>query len=237
MPWSPEPSTDHALVPFYDGILHMAPDDLLGSWAGRPALDEPRAGRVDGVDAFVRWATQTRRWLLDADARPAHRIRASGLAFTFLRDSLYLELVPRLASDEGVIAGPAGDGRIAWVARDEVAEAAVAVLTGGGHDGQTYGMTGPEARTLADAAEQLTKFSGRRVVYRNESLEEAYASRSAYGAPGWEVDGWVTSYACIATGEMDVVSDAIPRLTGHPAQSLPEYLAAHPESYAHLRRD
>jgi NAD(P)H dehydrogenase (quinone) len=40
----------------------------------------------------------------------------------------------------------------------------------------------------------------------------------------------VTSYACIATGEMDVVSDTVPRLTGHPAQTLTEYLAANPGS-------
>ena len=37
------------------------------------------------------------------------------------------------------------------------------------------------------------------------------------------------------TGEMDVVSDSVQRLTGHPAQTLPEYLEAHPQSYAHLR--
>jgi len=163
-------------------------------------------------------------------------IRGTGVAFTFLRDSLYLELVPRLASADGVIAGPAGDGRIAWVSRDDVAEVAVAVLTGTGHDGRTYNLTGPEARDLTYAAEQLRAFSGRRVIYRSESLAEAYASRSSYGAPQWEVDGWVTSYACIATGEMDVVSDAIPQLTGRPARSLPEYLAGHPESYAHLRQ-
>jgi NAD(P)H dehydrogenase (quinone) len=164
-------------------------------------------------------------------------VRKTGLAFTFLRDSLYLELVPMLTSAEGVLTGPAGDGRIAWVARDDIAEVAVAVLTGAGHDGQTYDLTGPEARNLAYAAEQLSKFSGRQVTYRNQSLEEAYASRSSYGAPQFEVDGWVTSYACIATGEMDVVSDTIPRLTGHAAQSLPEFLAAHPDSYAHINQD
>lgn len=163
-------------------------------------------------------------------------IRGSGLAFTFLRDSLYLELVAMFASAEGVIAGPAGDGRIAWVARDDVADVAAAVLCETGHDGQTYEVTGPEARDLAYAAQQLGEFAGRPVTYHAESMEEAYASRSASGAPQFEVDGWVTSYACIATGEMDVVSDTVPRLTGHAAQTLPEYLAAHPDSYAHLQQ-
>jgi NAD(P)H dehydrogenase (quinone) len=163
-------------------------------------------------------------------------IRAAGLAFTILRDSLYLELVALFASAEGVIAGPAGDGRIAWVARDDVADVAATVLCEGGHEGRTYEVTGGEAHDLAYAAEQLSHFSGTRVTYHAESMEEAYASRSSFGAPQFEVDGWVTSYACIATGEMDVVSDTVPRVTGHPAQTLPEYLAANPGSYAHLQR-
>jgi hypothetical protein len=49
------------------------------------------------------------------------------------------------------------------------------------------------------------------------------------------VDGWVTSYVAIGTGELDVVSDAVPRITGHPAQALPEWLEANPEAWAHLK--
>lgn len=161
-------------------------------------------------------------------------IRASGLAFTFLRDSLYLDLVPLFASTEGIIAGPAGNGRIAWVARDDVADVAAEVLCETAHAGRTYELTGPEAHDLTYAAEQLSRFSGAPVSYHTESFEEAYASRSSFGAPQFEVEGWVTSYACIATGEMDVVSDTVPRLTGHRAQTLPEYLTANPNSYAHL---
>ena len=55
-------------------------------------------------------------------------IRATGLGYTFLRDSLYLDFVPLLAGADGVIRGPAGDGRVAAVARDDIADVAVAVL-------------------------------------------------------------------------------------------------------------
>src|SRR4051795_7379177 len=79
-------------------------------------------------------------------------IRATGLAFTFLRDNLYLDFVPFFASPEGVIAGPAGDGAAAYVARDDIADAAVAVLAEAGHDSATYTLTGREAFTLYEAA-------------------------------------------------------------------------------------
>ena len=163
------------------------------------------------------------------------RIRASGLRFTFLRDSLYLDFLPGMAGADGVIRGPAADGRVGAVARDDIADAAVAVLLGGEeHDGQTYDLTGPEALTLEEATAEISRFAGRPVTYHPETIEEAYASRSSYGAPDWEVEGWVTSYVAIATGEMDVVSDAVRDLSGHGPMPLADFLRRNPESYRHL---
>jgi uncharacterized protein YbjT (DUF2867 family) len=54
-------------------------------------------------------------------------IRGTGLAYTFLRDNMYLDFVPFMTSPEGVIAGPAGDGAAAFVARDDVADVAAAL--------------------------------------------------------------------------------------------------------------
>jgi uncharacterized protein YbjT (DUF2867 family) len=161
-------------------------------------------------------------------------IRATGLAYTFLRDSLYLDYVPMFASAEGVIAGPAGDGQAAWVARDDVADVAAAVLTEDGHEGETYDVTGRETSTLAYAAEVLSDFSGRDVTYHEETVHEAYESRADYGAPDWEVEGWVTSFEAVAEGDFDFVTDVVPMLTGHDAQTLREFLAENPDSYAHL---
>src|SRR5918998_535197 len=88
--------------------------------------------------------------------------------------------------------------------------------------------------TLHYVAQELSRVTGRTITYHAETLEEAYASRASYGAPRWEVEGWVTSYAAIATGEMNVVSDTVYKLTGHAPQTLGEFLRRHPESYQHL---
>jgi uncharacterized protein YbjT (DUF2867 family) len=161
-------------------------------------------------------------------------IRGAGVRHTFLRDSVYLDFVPLYVLPEGVIRGPAGDGRFAGVARDDVADVAAAVLTGEGHDGETYDVTGPEAFTMAEAAEALSRASGRRIVFEDETLDEARASRAPSGAPAWEIEGWVTTYSAIAAGELDVVSDTVGRIAGHPPVGLAEWLRRHPESYAHL---
>jgi uncharacterized protein YbjT (DUF2867 family) len=155
-------------------------------------------------------------------------IRATGAAFTFLRDSLYQDVLPYFpGADDGVIRGPAGDGQFAPVARDDIADVATAVLRDRSsvHDGRTYDLTGPATLTMAEVAAELTRATGRQIGYYAETLDEAYASRSRFGAPDWEVAGWVTSYAAIATGELDVVTGAVAAVAGHPPVSFPEFLS------------
>jgi len=151
-------------------------------------------------------------------------IRASGIPFTFSRQSLYADFLPMLSGEDGVIRGPAGDGRFAPVLRDDVADVLVNVLVQPGHEGVTYTLTGPETVTLAEIADLLTRLTGRRVTFENETLEQAYASRAAYGAPEWEVESWVTTYTAIAAGEWDVVTDDVRRVTGHDPVSIQQFL-------------
>ncbi|WP_433824853.1 SDR family oxidoreductase [Actinoplanes sp. CA-015351] len=139
------------------------------------------------------------------------RIRERGLSATFLRDNLYADFLPHLAGADGVIRGPGGDGRVAAVAQDDIADAAVAVLGDpAAHAGKAYELTGPEALSLAEIADIL----GAR--YHDETVEEAYESRAVYDAPRWQLDAWVSTYLAIAAGELAAVTTHIADLTGHP---------------------
>ncbi|WP_127130209.1 SDR family oxidoreductase [Georgenia sp. SYP-B2076] len=162
--------------------------------------------------ARLHWATE-------------ERLRASGIAFAALRDNMYLDFMPALVGDDGAIRGPAGAGRVAGVAQDDIADAVTAVLLDPApHDGHVYELTGPEELTITEIATILTEHLGREVRYVEETVDEAYASRAHYGAPDWEVDAWVSTYTAIAAGELAGVTDAIPRLTGHDATPLTEVL-------------
>jgi NAD(P)H dehydrogenase (quinone) len=167
-------------------------------------------------------------------------VRATGVRHTVLRHNMYADFVPFFAVREGdraVIAAPAGDGRTGFVSRDDLADVATAVLLRDDDelDGQALEVTGPEALTLAEAAEVLTEVTGLPAEYRPQTTEEAWATRRPSGHPDWEIEGWVTSYLAIAAGELASVTDAVPRLTGHPARTVAEHLRAHPEDWAHLR--
>lgn len=196
-------------------------------------LDAVDAARAAGVErivylSFMAAAPEATFTFARDHFRTEQHVRESGAAFTFLRPSLYLDLVPTWVGPGDVIRGPAGEGRVAWVARDDLADVAAAVLLGGGaHDGRVYDVTGPEALTLSETAEQLSEAGSRTISYVPETLEEARASRAVSGAAAWEIEGWVSSYAAVATGEMDVVSDTVEKVAGHPPLSLRRWLREH----------
>jgi uncharacterized protein YbjT (DUF2867 family) len=161
-------------------------------------------------------------------------IESTGVDWTFLRDNIYVDYVPFFAGEDGVIRGPADDGRVAAVARADIAACAVEVLASDGHSRAAYAMTGPAAFSLAEAAEVVSRFAGRPVTFVDETLEEARESRAPSGAPAWEIEGWVTTYAAIGAGELDAVSGDVERLTGRTPMTLEQFLEANPESYSHL---
>jgi NAD(P)H dehydrogenase (quinone) len=156
-------------------------------------------------------------------------VRKSGMTFTFLRDSLYLDFLPLLAGPDGVIRGPAGNGVVAAVARADVARVATTLLTSpDAHGGNTYNLTGREALSLTEVARIVTAATGKQTTFHDETIEAAYASRAHYGAPPWQVDAWVSTYTAIATGELAEINDNVRVLTGRPPITLRDYLANSP---------
>lgn len=152
-------------------------------------------------------------------------LRSSGMAFTFLRDNFYLDLLPLFADEEGVLRGPAGDGRVSAVARADITRVAVAVLLDrGAHAGASYDLTGREALSLTELAETVTVETGRRLVFHDETIEEAYASRRRWPAEQWQYDAWVSTYTAIASGEVAPISDDVERVTGQAPMTLVELL-------------
>lgn len=214
--------------------------------SGRESPDRVQH-HIDAIDAAVATCVEHIVYLSFLNAAPnatftlarqhfqtEQHIRSTGVPFTFLRPSLYLDYVPRYTGEDGVLRGPANGGRAAFIPRDNLADVAAEVLIGDGHDGVTYDLTGREGLTLTECAEILSRFTGRAISFHDETIEEAWESRAQYGAPRFEVEGWISSYLAIATGEMGPPSDIVLRLTSRPALTLEEFLRLHPESYRRL---
>lgn len=167
-------------------------------------------------------ASPTCTFLLGRDhAATEAAIRASGMHFTFVRDNFYADFMPAMVGEDGIIRGPAGDGRVAVVAQTDAAAAVADVLLDpAAHVDATYTLTGPEALTMTEIAAIVSEAQGREVRFHNETMAEAKASRASYGAPDWLVDAWISTYTAIAVGEVAEVTGDVELLTGRPPVSL-----------------
>jgi NAD(P)H dehydrogenase (quinone) len=163
-------------------------------------------------------------------------IKASGAKWTMLRDAHYADAMILMAGPGAVASGQwvsnAGDGREAMVWRDDCAACAVAVLSGAGHEGQTYNITGPELQTFAECAALMAEITGRPVAYVPVYDAAMYEMFDAMGIPRrpvddlsvggipWNSDDMVTFGQAIREGFLEVCTDDVERLTGRKAQSV-----------------
>lgn len=150
-------------------------------------------------------------------------IRASGLPFTILRNNWYHEnygeTITRAAAT-GEIVGAAGDGKVASASRADYADAAVAVLTGSGHENAVYELSGDRAWTFPELAAEVAEVAGRPVEYRNLAPERFQAVLVENGTPA-EVAGFVVALEQnIADGTLAETSGDLSRLIGRPTTPL-----------------
>ena len=124
-----------------------------------------------------------------------------------------------------MIRGPAGEGRVAAVARADVADVASAILRDpAAHADVVYELTGPEALTLSQIADRAGTVIGRPLRYVAETVDEAYASRAHYGVGQWQLDAWVSTYTAIADGEVSRVTTDVRAVTGHEPRTIEQAL-------------
>lgn len=156
-------------------------------------------------------------------------IREAGIPFTFLRNSWYTEMYAptfQQAVAHGAFAGSAGEGRQAPAARADYAEAAVAVLTGTGHENKVYELAGDVAWSYSDLAAALTEVTGKTITYNNLSADEHRSLLTDAGLPPQLVDLLVEVDGSLAGGTLVDGSGDLARLIGHPTTPLVSSIAA-----------
>ncbi|MEU2259410.1 NAD(P)H-binding protein [Streptomyces sp. NPDC019645] len=153
----------------------------------------------------------------------------SGLPHTFLRNGWYTEnyteqLGPVL--EHGAVVANAGEGRIASAARADYAAAAAAVLTGDGHLGRAYELSGDTAWSLAEYAAEVAKHSGKEIVHRNVPAETHLEILTGAGVPAPFAAILVDVDRAIERGLLARGDGDLARLIGRPTTPLADTVAA-----------
>jgi len=155
-------------------------------------------------------------------------LKASGLAYTILRNGWYTENYTGSAKGAigaGAFIGCAGDGKIASAARIDYAEAAVAVLTSEGHENNIYELAGDEAYTLTELAAELSRQSRKTIPYNNLSETQYADILKSFGLPAGIAEMLANSDTGASKGGLFDDSQVLSKLIGHPTTPLAKVLA------------
>ncbi|NDK54880.1 SDR family oxidoreductase [Pontibacter fetidus] len=186
--------------------------------------------------AGVKWIVYTS--LLHADTSSLslaeeHRhteaeLKKSGIPHTILRNGWYTEnyagSIPGALAG-GALIGSAGEGKISSASREDFADAAVAVLTGEGHEGKIYELAGDEAYTLSDLAAEISRQTGKDIPYKNLPETDYATALAGFGLPeglAHAIAGWDVS---ASKGDLYDDSRQLSKLIGHPTTPMKETVA------------
>lgn len=157
-------------------------------------------------------------------------IEASGLAWTFLRPSWFMQNYSTMNADMirgGTLYEPAGDARTSFVDARDIAAVAVAALTGEGHAGQAYTITGGETLGRDEVVAAISDATGKNVNYVSISDEELGQALRGRGAPEAYVGLMTSLYQGVRAGHSAGVTDDVRRVTGRDPISFTQFARDH----------
>ncbi|GAA4226248.1 NAD(P)H-binding protein [Actinomadura meridiana] len=198
-----------------------------------PDLAAP--GAPEAIEAFTAKAAEAgvRRVVLlsgrgEDEARHCEEIvQASGLEWTVVRASWFAQnfsedylLAPVL---EGEVVLPAGDVPEPFVDADDIADVAVAALTGDGHTGEVYEVTGPRALTFAEAVAEIGQAAGRTIAFVPVAVDDYAAALKEHGLPDDLIGFLSYLFGTVLDGRNARPADGVRRALGREPRDFADY--------------
>lgn len=153
-------------------------------------------------------------------------IRASGLAWTMVKPNFFMQNL--LASAASIKAQrkfslPMGDGTTGMADIRDIAAVCVEVLTGEGHAGKSYEITGPEVLTFHDVAERFSEVLGEKVEYVPMPMDQFRERMTGILEP-WHLNAVCELFGEIAGIGLDHTTDTFRTLMGRDPISLGQFI-------------
>jgi uncharacterized protein YbjT (DUF2867 family) len=174
--------------------------------------------------------TQIGRWHWSTEKQ----LEASGMGFTFLRPTLYMQQMLRYAPSiaaGGTFSAPIGSGEVAVVDTRDVAAVAVRALTEEGHDRKIYDLTGPEALSFDAMADAISAALGRKIEYAHVPPEYARKQMLSDGVPRWLADDMLILFASFREGYGAAVTDTVQRVTKEKPRTFQQFARDYAEVF------
>ncbi len=154
-------------------------------------------------------------------------IKNNGFTYTMMQHSLYLDVLPMFIGEQVLETGvffPAGEGRVAYASRTDLAEAIAKVALSDAFDNQNLPMTNVENYSYADVAKTLTELSGKEVAYVSPTPEVFEQTLKGFNLPEPIIQMSLGFAAGIKNNDFDKTFLNLQTILGRKPQSLKEYL-------------
>lgn len=164
----------------------------------------------------------------EAHIKTENWLKESGMTYTILKHAIYLDMVPAFLGEQiletGVAYLPAGEGKVAFTLRADMAEVAAVILTSAGHENKIYEITNEKAVSFSEIAADISQLTGKSIVYVSPSQEEYFQTLSAARVP--------IDYAKLFAGfaeafkqqELGLTNNTIETLIGRKPVSVAQFL-------------
>lgn len=232
-----DPDSLHAAFTHVDKVFLLTPFTLDQVQMAKTLIDEARKA---GVKHIVKLS------VIGADAKPSLQlgqwhheveqyIEESGISYTFLRPISFMQNYVNYNADtikeEGKFYGASGDGKMSLVDARDIAAVAVEVLTGEGHEGKAYDITGPEALSNYEVAQLLSEVTGKQVDYIDLTEAAIKQGMTSSGMPDTMANAMVELYTLQKEGKLTQTTDTVEKIVGRKPHTMRQFLQDHRDCF------
>jgi uncharacterized protein YbjT (DUF2867 family) len=223
------PATLRAAFQDCDAVFLLGPNALNQTELELHAVDAAKAAGVRHIVKQSVMGAEEEAYSLANIHRPVEKaIERSGMAWTFLRPNSFMQnavtfMAPTIRA-EGAFYSASAEGRISHVDVRDIAAVAVAALTTAGHEGRIYTLTGPEALTYDEMAEELSKGAGRVIRHVSLTAADLKIAMLASGMPESIADRMLDLERYFREDRASAITDDVKRVTGREPKRFADYV-------------